>query len=111
MPPQPPGRRVRYLKFRERASFAFALVSAAVAVDLRGGAVRRARIALGGVAAKPWRATGAERALTGRKLDDGAARAAARAAAEGAEPRPDNAYKVQLVSRVVRRALNDAGGR
>ncbi|MHC0433782.1 FAD binding domain-containing protein [Streptomyces sp. O3] len=111
LPPQPRGRRSRYLKFRDRASFAFALVSAAVVVDLADGEVRRARIALGGVAPKPWRCTAAEKALTGRELTESTIAAAARAATEGAAPRPDNAYKVTLISRVVRRALTELGGR
>ncbi|MEG3629618.1 FAD binding domain-containing protein [Streptomyces poriticola] len=107
LPPQPEGRRSRYLKFRDRASFAFALVSVAVAVDVHGGGVRRARIALGGVAAKPWRSVAAERALTGRPLDPETIDAAARAAARRARPLPGNAYKVELIRRCVRRALTE----
>jgi xanthine dehydrogenase YagS FAD-binding subunit len=102
-----PWRHSHYLKFRDRASFAFALVSAAVAVDVRGGVVRTARVALGGVAAKPWRATAAERALTGRPLDAAAIEAAAEAATDGAQPLPHNGYKVELVRRVVNRALTE----
>ncbi|GAA2778735.1 xanthine dehydrogenase family protein subunit M [Saccharopolyspora taberi] len=109
LPAVPFARRSHYLKFRDRASFAFALVSAAVAVDQRDGVVRTARIALGGVAPKPWRATHAEQALTGRRLDSAGIDAAAEAAVLGAAPRPDNHYKVQLVRRVVRRALNELG--
>ncbi len=105
------GRRSHYLKFRDRASFAFALVSAAVAVEERDGVVRTARIALGGVAPKPWRAIAAERALTGKPLDASAIRTAAEAAVHGATPRPDNEYKVELVRRVVRRALTELGAR
>ncbi|WP_158890137.1 FAD binding domain-containing protein [Amycolatopsis anabasis] len=107
IPPRPFGRRSHYLKFRDRASFAFALVSAAVAVELQGGVVRSARIALGGVAAKPWRGPAAEAALTGRRFAAAAIAAAADAAVAGAAPRPDNAYKVELVRRVVRRALSE----
>ncbi|MGC7097281.1 FAD binding domain-containing protein [Amycolatopsis lurida] len=110
IPPRHHGRRSHYVKFRDRASFAFALVSAAVAVDLRGGKVAVARVALGGVAAKPWRALDAERVLAGRPFGQAAIDAAAEAAVNGAVPRPDNAYKVELVRRVVRRALTELGG-
>jgi xanthine dehydrogenase YagS FAD-binding subunit len=103
--------RSHYLKFRDRASFAFALTSAAVAVEERGGVVRTARIALGGVAPRPWRATAAETALTGRPFDDASIEAAAQAAVTGAQPQRDNAYKVELVRRVVRRALTELGER
>lgn len=99
-----------YVKFRERASYAFALASAAVAVEVRGGTVRSARIALGGVAPKPWRARAAERALLGRPFGEDAIDAASRAATSGAAPRPDNTYKVSLAQAVVRRALTELGG-
>ncbi|WP_433336633.1 FAD binding domain-containing protein [Spirillospora sp. CA-294931] len=107
LPAAPFARNSRYVKFRERTSYAFALVSAAVAVELRGGEVRSARIALGGVAAKPWRSPEAERALVGRPLDERSIAAAGEAAAAGARPRRDNGYKVELVRRVVRRALTE----
>lgn len=111
LPAAPYARKSHYLKFRDRASFAFALVSAAVAVEQRGGVVHTARIALGGVAAKPWRAEHAERALAGRRLDAAGIEAAAEEAVRGARPQQDNAYKVELVRRVVRRALNELGER
>ncbi|MET8827196.1 xanthine dehydrogenase family protein subunit M [Streptomyces sp. NPDC004610] len=104
---QPRGRRSHYVKFRERTSYAFALVSGAVVVDLDGRRVRSARIALGGVAPRPWRAEGAERALVGRTFDAEAIEDAADAATEGARPQRDNAYKVELVRGVVRRALTE----
>ncbi|MFP3986155.1 xanthine dehydrogenase family protein subunit M [Streptomyces sp. E11-3] len=110
MPPRAASAHSHYVKFRERASYAFALASAAVAVELRGGTVRSARIALGGVAPKPWRAKAAEQALRGRPLDDDAIDAAARAATRGATPRPDNTYKVRLAQEVVRQALTELGG-
>ncbi|MBW1597969.1 xanthine dehydrogenase family protein subunit M [Streptomyces sp. JJ38] len=111
LPAQPKGRRSHYLKFRDRASFAFALVSVAAVLDVRGGTVRHARVALGGVAPKPWRSRAAERELTGARLTDAAVTAAAEAAAAEARPQPDNAYKVELLRRCVRRALTEAGGR
>lgn len=110
LPARPSSSHSHYVKFRERASYAFALASAAVGVELRGGTVRSARIALGGVAPKPWRAKAAERALLGRPLDRASIEAAASAATAGASPRPDNAYKVSLAQAVVRRALTELGG-
>ncbi|GAA1585950.1 xanthine dehydrogenase family protein subunit M [Actinomadura kijaniata] len=109
LPDAPFARRSRYVKFRERASYAFALVSAAVAVEERGGTVRSARIALGGVAAKPWRSTAAEQALVGRRLDEAAIAAAGDAATAGARPGRGGGHKVELVRRVVRQALTELG--
>ncbi|TDD02834.1 FAD binding domain-containing protein [Nonomuraea diastatica] len=97
----------RYVKFRERTSYAFALVSAAVAIEVRDGVVRTARVALGGVAAKPWRSTAAEQALTGNRLTEETITAAGEAAADGARPLRHNKHKVELVKRVVRTALTD----
>ncbi len=105
VPVRPWFRRSLYLKVRDRQSYAFALASAAVALDLDGDTVRDVRIALGGVAAKPWRAHEAEAALRGRTLDEANATAAARAAFAGAITRPDNAYKVDLGQRTIVRAL------
>ena len=98
----------RYLKVRDRASYEFALVSVAAALDIDGKRVRDARIAIGGVAHRPWRASGAERALVGRALDDNTLANAARAATEGARPYRDNAFKVTLAQRAVLRALREA---
>ena len=95
----------RYLKLRERTSYAFAVVSAAAALDLEGGRIRQARIALGGVAAKPWRAHAAEAVLTGSAADEPAFRRAAAAALADARPSGDNAFKIELAKRIVSRAL------
>jgi len=97
--------RSRYTKVRDRASFSFALASAAVALELRGGTVRDARIALGGLATKPWRARDAERFLIGKPPARDAFRRAAAMALEGAAPRDDNAFKVELGRRTLLRAL------
>lgn len=102
-------RRSHYLKIRDRESYQFALTSAAVALDLQGGAVRGARVALGGVATVPWRSREAENALTGRTLDEASASAAADAAFAGAKPRQHNAFKVELGKRTLTRALLEAG--
>lgn len=108
LPASPFADHVRYLKVRDRASYEFALVSVAAALDMDGERVRDARIALGGVAHRPWRASAAERALVGRTLDDATLAAAAAAATQGARPYRDNAYKVTLAQRAVVRALRDA---
>jgi xanthine dehydrogenase YagS FAD-binding subunit len=110
VPAAPFAARSRYLKLRDRESYEFALVSVAAALELADGLVRSARIALGGVAPKPWRAQAAERVLIGRPLDDLAAAEAGAAAVRGAQPRRDNAFKVALVERVVIRALAEIGG-
>lgn len=98
----------RYLKLRERTSFAFALVSVAAALDLADGRIRSARVALGGVAAKPWRAHEAEAALIGAAPDRAAFATAAEAALAGARPSGDNAEKIELARRLVVRALEAA---
>ena len=95
----------RYLKLRERTSFAFAVVSAAAALSLDGRAIRSARVALGGVAAKPWRARAAEETLAGATADEKAFRRAAEAALADATPSGDNAFKIELAKRIVVRAL------
>jgi xanthine dehydrogenase YagS FAD-binding subunit len=104
LPALPFARRSLYLKVRDRASFAFALASAAVALDVRDGVVRDARVALGGVATRPWRSREAERALVGRPATAETWRAAAAAALRGAVPRKDNAFKVGLARRTLVRA-------
>lgn len=98
----------RYLKLRERTSFAFALVSAAAALDLDGGRIRAARLALGGVAAKPWRVHAAEAVLAGAAPERAAFARAAEAALAGARPSGDNAEKIELARRLVVRALEAA---
>lgn len=94
-----------YLKVRERASFAFAMCSVAVALDVREDTVHDARIVLGGVATTPWRAGAAETALIGAPPSTAAFARAGEAATEGARPLRDNGYKVELIRRVVARAL------
>jgi xanthine dehydrogenase YagS FAD-binding subunit len=95
----------RYLKVRERTSFAFAVVSAAAGLRIEGGAIVEARIALGGVALKPWRARAAEALLTDARPDDAAFRRAAEAALADAKPSGDNQFKIELARRIVTRAL------
>ncbi len=95
----------RYLKIRERTSYAFAVVSAAAALRLDGGVIAEARVALGGVALKPWRARAAEAALAGAPAEPAAFRRAAEAALADAEPSGDNAFKIELARRIVVRAL------
>lgn len=109
LPPDPWLARSCYLKVRDRASYEFALASAAVALDLAGnGTIRAARVALGGVATKPWRSPEAERVLVGRKAGDAAFRAAGEAALAGARPQRHNGFKVELAKRTVARALATA---
>ncbi len=105
VPAGPWTRRSVYTKVRDRESYAFALASAAVALDLDGATVRGARIALGGVASVPWRALDAEAELTGRPLDEAAATRAATAAFAGARTLEHNAYKVPLGRATLVRAL------
>jgi xanthine dehydrogenase YagS FAD-binding subunit len=99
------ARRSMYLKIRDRQSYEFALASAAVALDLDGRTVREARIALGGVATRPWRAREAEAALKGRTLDELTARTAAEAAFVGAATQDENSFKPELGRRTLVRAL------
>lgn len=97
----------RYRKVRERASYAFALVSVAAALQVQHGVVRDVRIALGGVAHRPWRAGKAEDALRGRPASEESFRAAAEAELADAAPLRDNAYKVPLARNVITRMLLD----
>jgi xanthine dehydrogenase YagS FAD-binding subunit len=110
LPERPFAARSRYVKVRDRESFAFALASAAAAFDLSGRVIREARLALGGVATKPWRARDAEGVLSGRTPSPDLFRLAAEAALRGAEPRPHNAFKVELAKRTIVRALVRAAG-
>ena len=113
LPPMTYGKNATYLKVRDRNSYAFALVSVAAVLDLDGGTVRKAHIAIGGVAHKPWRASKAEHALVGKKLDAAVVRSAAEAELHGAKPQRDNAFKVELAKRSIVRAVMTAaaGGR
>jgi xanthine dehydrogenase YagS FAD-binding subunit len=95
----------RYLKVRERTSYAFAVVSAAAALRVEAGKIAEARIALGGVALKPWRARAAEAVLVGVQPDAAAFRHAAEAALADATPSGDNGFKIELAQRIVTRAL------
>jgi len=95
----------RYLKVRERTSYAFAVVSAAAALKIENGRIREARLALGGVAAKPWRAGAAEKLLNGAAPDVAGFREAAKVALANAKPSGDNAFKIELARRIVVRAL------
>jgi xanthine dehydrogenase YagS FAD-binding subunit len=105
LPMAPWTRRSLYLKIRDRQSYEFALASAAVTLDLADGVVNEARIALGGVAAKPWRAREAEVVLRGQPIDDAVARRAAEAAFASARTHGENAYKPELGKRTLVRAL------
>jgi len=107
LPPPPAGGQV-YRKVRDRASYDFALVSVAALLDLDGDRIRAARIALGGVAHKPWRALDAEKQLVGQTLSDDTLAAAGEAAVKGAKGRGHNDFKIQLAARTVARALSDA---
>jgi len=101
-------RRSTYVKVRDRQSYEFAVTSAAVALDLDGDTVREARVALGGVAYRPWRAHAAEALLKGRKLDTSLATGAAHAAFADAQPREHNRFKIELGQRTIERALLQA---
>ncbi|TGE18328.1 FAD binding domain-containing protein [Hymenobacter elongatus] len=101
------ARKSHYVKVRDRASYAFALVSAAVGLDVQGGQIRAARIALGGVGTKPWRAQEAEKLLVGKAATEENFRAAAAAAVRGAQPREHNRFKVEMVQKTIVRALQE----
>lgn len=104
------ARRSTYLKVRERASYAYALASAAVGLDVQGGTIRSARVALGGVGTKPWRSPEAEKVLTGAPATEATFRAAAAAALRGAQPRADNRFKVELAQNTLVQALIKVAG-
>jgi xanthine dehydrogenase YagS FAD-binding subunit len=106
LPPPMTGARSWYLKLRDRESFEFALASAAVVLAVENGKIRDARVALGGVGTKPWRALEAEAVLRGASASEDTYRRAADAALKDAHPRKYNAFKVELARRVVVRGLN-----
>ena len=112
IPSSPTATRSVYLKVRDRQSYEFAAASAAVGLELSadGRTIVDIRIALGGVATKPWRATSVEAALTGQPFEEGTIREAARLAVEGAVSHGGNQYKIDLAPRVVARAILKAGG-
>jgi xanthine dehydrogenase YagS FAD-binding subunit len=103
------ARRSLYRKERDRASFEFALVAAAVALEIGGGVIRQARIALGGVGTKPWRAREAEAALVGARPQAAVFAAAAERAVADAKPLEQNAFKITLAQRSLVRALTTLG--
>jgi xanthine dehydrogenase YagS FAD-binding subunit len=112
VPASAEGRASHYFKVRDRQSYEFALVSAAVAVAIDGRRIRSARLALGGVAHKPWRLTAAETALRGAPVDDEEALKSAIAASfTDVRPLAHNGFKVELAQRVALRALQTAGAR
>src|SRR5262245_34207223 len=108
LPPPVAGSKQLYLKLRDRASYEFALASAAIVLTLAGGNVTRARVAMGGVGTKPWRSPEAEAALVGQPANAASFRKAAEAALQGAKPQSENAYKVELAKRCVAHALQTA---
>jgi xanthine dehydrogenase YagS FAD-binding subunit len=110
LPALPLAARSTYRKVRDRASYAFALVSVAAALDTGGGVVRDVRLALGGVATKPWRAWRAEEALRGRPASADSFRAAAEAELTDARPLHDNEFKVELAKRTIAAVLEDLAG-
>ena len=111
VPKTPAGRSSTYHKVRDRESYAFALASAAVALEMDGDRVSSARIALGGVATRPWRAPEAERMLVGQRLDAATSLGAGHAAFAGARAGRLNGFKIELGARVVADALLIAAGR
>ncbi len=103
------ARRARYLKVRDRASYEFALVSIAAALEIEDGVIRAARLAAGGVATRPWRLRASEAALAGQRAGPSAWQAAADHGIEGATPLSGNAFKVELLRRTIVRALEMTG--
>jgi xanthine dehydrogenase YagS FAD-binding subunit len=110
VPALPMAANSRYRKVRDRASFSFALVSVAAALDVSAGEVRDVRIAFGGLAHKPWRAYAAEQVLRGSAADEQAFRRAADAELAQARPLRDNGYKVELASNALVRTLMELAG-
>ena len=111
LPPFPAAKKSHYLKVRDRASYAFALVSVAAVLDVENGKIREARLALGGVAHKPWRIPAVEQSLVGEEPNSTNFRIAADLLLQGAKPYPHNAFKVELAKRSIVRALGTAAER
>ncbi|HYC89021.1 MAG TPA: FAD binding domain-containing protein [Thermoanaerobaculia bacterium] len=107
IPDAPHAKRSAYLKVRDRASYEFALTSAAVGLDVSGGTIRSARVALGGVGTKPWRSRDAESVLQGKPANEETFRAAAEEAMRGARGQGHNDFKIELGKRTLVRALTD----
>ncbi|CAM5459354.1 xanthine dehydrogenase family protein subunit M [Streptomyces californicus] len=110
LPAAPVAARSRYRKVRERASYAFAIGSVAAALTVEDGVVREARLALGAVASRPWRARAAEAVLTGAPADGASFAAAADAELAAARPLPHNGYKVTLMRNLVVSVLTELAG-
>jgi xanthine dehydrogenase YagS FAD-binding subunit len=108
LPPPVGGSRQVYLKLRDRASYEFALASAAVVITVGGGEVTRARVALGGVGTKPWRSPEAEVALVGQPVNQANFRKAAEAALRDAKPQSESGFKIELAKRCLTHALQTA---
>jgi xanthine dehydrogenase YagS FAD-binding subunit len=108
LPPPVAGSRQVYLKLRDRASYEFALASAAIVITLSGGKVTRARVALGGVGTKPWRSPEAEAVLVGQDANEANFRKAGEAAMRDAKPQSENGFKIKLASRCLAHALQMA---
>src|SRR5438874_7463553 len=108
LPPPVAGSKQVYLKLRDRASYEFALASAAVVITIAGGNVTQARVALGGVGTKPWRSPEAEAALVGKPADAANFRQAAEAAMRDAKPQSQNKFKIELAKRCLTHALQMA---
>jgi xanthine dehydrogenase YagS FAD-binding subunit len=108
VPNSPFAARSAYVKLRDRASYEFALASAAAAIELEGNRIRAVRLVLGGVATKPWRSPEAERVLSGATADEQTLQAAADVAMQGATPHRHNAFKIELAKRAIVRALVNA---
>ncbi len=104
------GSRSAYLEAREKESFDWALVSAAVVLALEGGTIKSARVVLGSVSGTPWRSEAAEAALAGKKAGEESAAAAGKAAFEAATPLPGSAWKVRIGRTIVKRAVLAAAG-
>jgi len=108
LPPPKAGSKQAYLKLRDRASYEFALASAAIVITLAGGNVTYARIAMGGVGTKPWRSHEAETFLVGKPANAANFRKTAEAALHGAKAQSENGFKIELAKRCVAHALQTA---
>jgi xanthine dehydrogenase YagS FAD-binding subunit len=108
--PSAAARKSTYRKVRDRASYAFALVSVAAGIEIEDGKIKQVRLALGGVAHKPWRAWTAEEALIGKPADDVSFRAAAEAELAAAKPLRDNGFKIELARRTIVAILSELTG-
>jgi xanthine dehydrogenase YagS FAD-binding subunit len=108
LPASPFTKKAHYLKVRDRASYAFALVSVAAALEMDGTTIRQARLAMGGVAHKPWRLTAAEKSLQGKQASPAAFQQAAEVAMQGAKAYEHNAFKLKLAPNTIVQALQMA---